>query len=78
LPTSEPLRGIIAIIVGYLVGSFPSAYLITRLATGQDIRRLGGGNVGGLNTFREVGALPALGVIAIDIGKGAATVALAY
>lgn len=75
---SELLIGVIAVITGYLLGSFPSAYLITRLATGQDIRRLGGGNVGGLNTFREVGVLPALAVTAIDIGKGAATVALAY
>lgn len=63
---------------GYLLGSFPSAYLITRLATGQDIRRLGGGNVGGLNTFREVGTLAAIAVAVIDVGKGAAAVALAY
>jgi acyl phosphate:glycerol-3-phosphate acyltransferase len=78
VPASEPLRGIIAIIAGYLLGSFPSAYIITRMVTGQDIRRLGGGNVGGLNTFREVGTLAGLAVLLIDVGKGTAAVALAY
>lgn len=73
-----PAAGIIAVVAGYLLGSFPSAYLATRLVTGRDIRRLGGGNVGGLNTFREVGALPAIAVAVIDVGKGAAAVALAY
>ncbi|MFA5317174.1 MAG: glycerol-3-phosphate acyltransferase [Dehalococcoidales bacterium] len=76
--SAETLSGIIVIIAGYLLGSFPSAYLVTRLVKGQDIRRLGGGNVGGLNTFREVGVLPALVVALIDVGKGAAVVALAH
>lgn len=68
----------IALLLGYVLGSIPSAYLITRLATGKDIRRLGGGNVGGLNTFKEVGVLPAIGVILVDVGKGTAAVAIAH
>ena len=67
----------LAIIIGYLLGSIPSAYLITRLIKGGDIRRMGGGNVGGLNVFREVGAWPAIAVGVIDFGKGAAAVAIA-
>jgi glycerol-3-phosphate acyltransferase PlsY len=67
----------LAIVIGYLLGSIPSAYIITRLVKGEDIRRLGGGNVGGLNVFREVGLLPALAVGAVDLGKGAAAVAVA-
>ncbi len=67
----------LAIVVGYLLGSTPSAYIITRLVKGKDIRRLGGGNVGGLNVFREVGLLPALTVGAVDLGKGAVAVAIA-
>ena len=59
---SEPLSGIIAIVIGYLLGSIPSAYLATRLVKGKDIRRMGGGNVGGLNVYREVGFLPAAAV----------------
>ncbi len=67
----------LAIIIGYFLGSIPSAYLATRLATGADIRRLGGGNVGGLNVFREIGIWPALAVGLVDSGKGAAAVTIA-
>ncbi len=69
---------IIAVVLGYLLGSIPSAYIATRIATGKDIRQMGGGNVGGLNTYREVGAKPALVVGIVDLGKGAAAVAIAY
>ena len=67
----------LAIIIGYLLGSIPAAFIITRLIKGQDIRRIGGGNVGGLNVFREVGLWPALVVGVVDLGKGAAAVAIA-
>jgi glycerol-3-phosphate acyltransferase PlsY len=69
---------IIAVASGYLLGSIPTAYIVSRRVTGKDIRQLGGGNVGGLNTYREVGALPALVVGIGDLGKGAAAVAIAY
>jgi len=67
----------LAIIIGYLLGSIPSAFIITRLIKGGDIRRMGGGNVGGLNVFREVSPWAALAVGVIDFGKGAAAVAVA-
>ena len=69
---------LLAIVIGYLLGSIPSAYIAARLAKGKDIRRLGGGNVGGLNVFREVGSWAGLAVGVVDIGKGAAAVAVAY
>jgi len=69
---------IIAIVIGYLLGSIPSAYIAARLATGRDIRQMGGGNVGALNTFREVGAGAGIAVLLADVGKGAAAVAIAY
>ena len=72
------INGIIAIIIGYLLGSIPSAYIATRLATGKDIRQMGGGNVGGLNVHREVGAWPAFAVGIVDLSKGTAAVAIAY
>lgn len=67
----------LAIIIGYLLGSIPSAFIITRMVKSRDIRSLGGGNVGGLNVFREVGLWPALLVGVVDLGKGAAAVAVA-
>jgi glycerol-3-phosphate acyltransferase PlsY len=73
---NEYITGLIAFLIGYVLGSIPTAYLVTKLKTGKDIRKLGGGNVGGLNTFVEVGLLPAIAVILIDIGKGAAVIAI--
>ncbi len=72
------VKEIMAVVLGYLLGSIPTAYIVTRIATGKDIRQLGGGNVGGLNTYREVGAIPALVVGIVDLSKGAAAVAIAY
>jgi len=71
------VNGVIAVVLGYLLGSIPSAYIATRVATGKDVRRLGGGNVGGLNVYREVGAIPAAVAVIVDLGKGAAAVAIA-
>jgi len=75
---NEVVTGIIAIVIGYLLGSTPSAYIAARLVIGKDVRQLGGGNVGGLNVYREVGVWPALVVGIVDLGKGAAAVAIAY
>jgi glycerol-3-phosphate acyltransferase PlsY len=61
---------IAAIVIGYLLGSIPFAYIIIRLKTGTDIREKGSGNAGALAVWREVG--PAYGIIALvaDVGKG--------
>ncbi len=68
---------IIAIVIGYLLGSIPPAYVAARLIKGKDIRQMGGGNVGALNTFREVGKGAGVAVTLADIAKGAAAVAIA-
>ncbi|MDP3879710.1 MAG: glycerol-3-phosphate acyltransferase [Dehalococcoidales bacterium] len=72
------INGLVAIIIAYLLGSIPSSYIITRLKTGKDIRKLGGGNAGARNVYREVGLAAAIPVAVFDIGKGAAAVAIAY
>jgi glycerol-3-phosphate acyltransferase PlsY len=64
-------KALLAVMVGYLLGSFPSAYVAGRLAKGEDIRTVGGGNVGTLNTLREVGFVPGLLVFTADAAKGA-------
>ncbi len=74
---NDIVSGIIAIIIGYLLGSIPSAYIATRLKTGKDIRKLGGGNVGARNVYREVGLIPAIFVGIFDVAKGAGTVLIA-
>ncbi len=66
----------LAIIFAYLIGSFPSAYLAGRLLKGIDIREVGSRNMGAMNVFYKVGFWPGVMVLAVDIGKGAAAVAL--
>jgi len=58
------------IVVAYLIGSVSGSLLIGRFK-GVDIRRQGSGNAGGTNAFRTQGALFAIAVVIIDIGKGA-------
>jgi glycerol-3-phosphate acyltransferase PlsY len=67
-----------AVLLGaYLLGSFPSAYLITRFVAGVDIRQLGDGNVGAKNTWLSVGWLPGLVVGVTDAAKGALAITMA-
>lgn len=66
-----------AILAGYLLGSFPSAYIAGRLVKGRDIRLIGGGNVGTLNTLREVGFIPGLLVFIADAAKGTLAILVA-
>lgn len=46
---------ILIFIVSYFIGSFPSAYFITKKAVGKDIRSFGTGNVGAMNVSRATG-----------------------
>ena len=61
-----------AALAGYLIGTFPTAVLVTRLATrGKvDIRSVGSGNPGGLNTMQVVGKGWGAAVMLIDAAKG--------
>jgi glycerol-3-phosphate acyltransferase PlsY len=68
---------VLAMVIAYLLGSIPCAYLIARLVKGVDIRKVGGGNVGTVNTMREIGTLPGVGVLLADIAKGALAVLIA-
>ncbi|BAF59789.1 MAG: glycerol-3-phosphate 1-O-acyltransferase PlsY [Pelotomaculum sp.] len=66
------------VIASYLIGSIPFSYLVARYGKGIDIRRLGSGNVGTTNVWRNAG--PAAGIIALagDAGKGLLAVELAH
>jgi len=68
---------VLAMVIAYLLGSIPCAYLIARLVKGVDIRKVGGGNVGTVNTMREIGTLPGVSVLFADIAKGALAVLIA-
>jgi glycerol-3-phosphate acyltransferase PlsY len=69
---------VVTAVISYFLGSFPTAYFVSRRLTGQDIRRHGSGNVGGMNTYeltraKRSGRQAALGlglVLIGDVGKG--------
>lgn len=70
---SDGAELVLGVLVGYVVGMFPSADLVTRIATrGQvDLRQSGSGNPGGLNAARVLGKQWGLLVILLDVAKGA-------
>lgn len=61
-----PLLGLV---VAYLLGSIPTAYLAGRLH-GVDLRRHGSGNLGATNAFRVLGWRTGVPVFAVDVLKG--------
>jgi len=68
---------VVKLLLAYLIGSISGSLILGRMR-GVDIRTQGSGNAGGTNAFRTQGAGFALGVVAIDIGKGALAAALVY
>ena len=74
---NEALLIALTIVISYLLGSIPAAYIMGRLVKGIDIRTVGTRNMGAMNTFYEVGFVPGLIVLLADIGKGAAAIAIA-
>ncbi|MFH0935623.1 MAG: glycerol-3-phosphate 1-O-acyltransferase PlsY [Candidatus Omnitrophota bacterium] len=61
---------ITGIIVSYLIGSVPTAYIFGRIFKGIDIRKFGSGNVGATNALRVLGRGPGITVLAVDMLKG--------
>ena len=67
----------LTVLLGYLAGSVPFAFLLARGA-GVDVRVAGSGNVGATNVLRTAGTRRAIAVTILDVAKGALAVALAY
>ena len=58
-------------LLSYFVGSVMGSMLVGWFRGGVDIRTMGSGNAGGTNALRTQGWIFALGVVIIDVGKGA-------
>lgn len=67
----------IAIVMGYLIGSIPTGYLIVKAKTVQDIRKVGSGSTGATNVKRVLGKKWFFIVMLLDAIKGALPVVLA-
>lgn len=64
------MKELILILCAYLIGSLPTALIISRKVFGIDIREYGSGNMGATNTFRVLGSRYGTIVMIIDILKG--------
>jgi len=71
------LQGLAAIVIGYLLGSFPTAYIVAKLRKGIDIRDVDVHNMGAGAVIRQVGRRAGAAVAITDIAKGSASVLVA-
>ena len=76
-PASIVAFAIVVALVGYLVGSISSGYVVGRIYRNVDLRTLGSGSTGATNTFRNLGTGAGLLVAVFDILKGALAVVFA-
>jgi acyl phosphate:glycerol-3-phosphate acyltransferase len=67
----------LAIVAAYLIGSVPFALLLARRWGAADLRTFGSGNLGAANVLRASGIRAGVLVAILDVGKGAAGVAIA-
>jgi glycerol-3-phosphate acyltransferase PlsY len=68
---------VVVLITGYLLGSIPFAYLLGRRHRGIDLRMAGSGNVGAANLLRTTTKKIGVSAMALDMGKGIASVLVA-
>ena len=61
---------VIVVLGAYLLGSIPVAWLVCKWVTGEDIRCLGSGNVGVMNTALSAARWAGLLVFLAEIAKG--------
>ncbi len=64
------LATIICVIAAYIIGSFPTGYILVKLLKGEDIRKIGSGSIGATNVKRIMGTGWYLFVMFFDGFKG--------
>ncbi len=64
----------VVMLIGYVLGSIPSGFLIVKMAAGKDVREVGSGRTGGTNVMRAAGFGAGLMTAISDGLKGAASV----
>ena len=67
----------LVIVIGYVLGAIPTAYIVGRIVAGRDIRGMGDENAGAANAYRELGSKAGVLVGVIDAAKGALAVIIA-
>lgn len=64
------MDGIVWIVLAYFIGAIPSGYMIGRVFYGVNLKKVGSGNIGATNAYRELGAVAGLSVFICDFLKG--------
>jgi acyl phosphate:glycerol-3-phosphate acyltransferase len=64
----------LGLVLAYLAGSIPAAYIAGKVTRGIDLRQHGSGNLGATNVYRVLGAKVAVAVLLFDAAKGAVPV----
>ncbi len=67
---------ITVVLFSYLSGSIPFGLILTKLFSGQDVRKIGSGNIGATNVLRTGNKLLAVTTLVLDIIKGYAPVVI--
>ena len=73
-PIVEPL---VALLLGYALGSIPFGILLTRLSGAGDLRQIGSGNIGATNVLRTGRKGLAAATLLLDLAKGTAALVVA-
>lgn len=69
---------ILGILIGYLLGSVPTAVWVGKIRYDKDVREYGSKNAGATNTFRVLGKKAGIFVLSVDVLKGALAVLAPY
>ena len=72
------LTALLALLLGYVLGSIPFGLILTRTAGLGDIRSIGSGNIGATNVLRTGNKGLAAATLLLDLLKGTAAVLLAW
>ncbi len=77
--TALPVVAVLLVgLIGYLIGSISTGYLVGKVYRNVDLRTLGSGSTGATNTFRTLGRGAGLLVAVLDISKGIVAVWVAH
>lgn len=69
---------LLALLLGYALGSIPFGLVLTRMTGGGDLRAIGSGNIGATNVLRTGRKGLAAATLLLDLGKGLVAVLLAW
>jgi glycerol-3-phosphate acyltransferase PlsY len=74
---SRTALGVLLVAAGYLSGSIPFGFVLTKLLLGVDVRTVGSGNIGGTNVARAGGKKLGVAVVVLDAAKAIVPILLA-